>query len=326
MLKEDSQLRKIKNAANAPETGFGTTVNAPDQRFLNKDGSPNIARLGEPRFQVINIYHSLITMSWRRFNTLVFAFYFTVNLFFTFIYILLGSANIQGMLYSSRIEKFWEVFFFSAQTLTTVGYGRLNPAGIETSTLAAIESLIGLMGFALATGLLYGRFSRPTAKIIYSDKALVAPYRHKKFEFKDMTGFMFRIANARRNQLIEIEVQVLFSYNSEEDGKVQRRFQQLDLEIAKANFLTLSWTIVHPITEESPMSGLTKEDLKNIEAEFFISIKAVDDGYAQSVYSRSSYKTEELVFNAKFESAITRLESGKTAVDLRKISSYNIVS
>ena len=99
---------------------------------------------------------------------LVFAFYFTVNLFFTFIYILLGSANIQGMLYSSRIEKFWEVFFFSAQTLTTVGYGRLNPAGIETSTLAAIESLIGLMGFALATGLLYGRFSRPTAKIIYS--------------------------------------------------------------------------------------------------------------------------------------------------------------
>ena len=288
------RLRKINTTSNAPETGFGTTVNAPNQRFMNKDGSPNIARLGEPRFQVINIYHSLITMSWRRFNVLVLSFYFCVNLLFTFIYIIVDANKIQGMLYSTRVEKFWEVFFFSAQTLTTVGYGRLNPIGISTSTVAAIESLLGLMGFALATGLLYGRFSRPTARLIYSNKALIAPYRHRKFDFKAMTAFMFRIANARRNQLIETEVQIIFSYNSEEDGKIQRRFQTLDLEISKTSFLTLSWTIVHPITENSPMQGLTLDDLENLEAEFLISIKAVDDGYAQQVYSRSSYKSGEI--------------------------------
>ncbi len=320
------RLRKINTTSTAPETGFGTNVNASNQRFLNKDGSPNIARLGEPFFQFINIYHSLITMSWRKFNVIVLCFYFTVNLIFTAIYILLSPDKILGMLYTTKYEKFWEVFFFSAQTLTTVGYGRLNPSGISISTIAAVESLFGLLGFALATGLLYGRFSRPTAKIIYSDKALVAPYRHRDFEFKDMTAFMFRIANARRNQLIEIETQVIFSYNAEEDGRIQRRFQTLDLEISKASFLTLSWTIVHPITDKSPMFGLTLEDLDNLEAEFFISIKAVDDGYAQQVYSRSSYKSSEIVFNAKFIPAISQLPSGQTAVDLKKISSYNLLS
>lgn len=320
------RLRKINSSGNAPETGFGTNVNAPNQRFLNKDGSPNIARLGEPRFQVINVYHHLISMSWKKFNILVLGFYFCVNLIFTFIYIIIDANKIQGMLYASRIEKFWEVFFFSAQTLTTVGYGRLNPTGIASSSIAAIESLFGLLGFALATGLLYGRFSRPTAKLFYSDNMLISPYRHRNFDFKDMSGAMFRIANARRNQLIEVEAQVIFSYNSEEDGKIQRRFQVLELEVSKVSFLTLSWTIVHPITDKSPLLGLTYDDLLNIEAEFIISIKAIDDGYAQQVHSRSSYKAEEVVFNAKFNPSISQLPTGQTAVDLKKISSYAILS
>jgi inward rectifier potassium channel len=230
------------------------------------------------------------------------------------------------MIYQTAADKIWETFFFSAQTLTTVGYGRLNPSGLSASTLAACESFTGLMGFALATGLLYGRFSRPTAKLLYSENALISPYRHKRFDMQDMTAFMFRIANARNNQLIEIEAQVLFTYNQERNGEIIRSFQVLDLEIAKVSYLSLSWTIVHPITEKSPMYGLTAEDLLNIDAEFMINIKAVDDGYAQQVYSRSSYKADEIVFNAKFVSAISRLESGLSAVDLKKISEYDMIS
>jgi inward rectifier potassium channel len=319
-------LKKIAGDTNAPETGFGNVTNAAQQRLMNKDGSANVARLGEPAFKLINIYHELIRISWLRFTFLVVTAYVIVNFLFTAAYLFIGIDHIQGMIYQTPADKFWETFFFSAQTLTTVGYGRLNPSGMMASTLAACESFTGLMGFALATGLLYGRFSRPTAKILYSDNALISPYKNKRYNMQEMNAFMFRIANARNNQLIEIEAQVLFTYNQERNGEIIRTFQLLDLEIAKVSYLSLSWTIVHPITDASPMHGLSYEDLLNIDAEFMINIKAVDDGYSQQVYSRSSYKADEVVFNAKFVSAISRLDSGLSAVDLRKISEYKTIS
>lgn len=315
-------LKKIVGEPNAPETGFGTFTNASRQRLINKDGTANVERLGESRFRLINIYHALIMMSWTRFTIVVFSAYIIVNLLFTFLYIIVDIDHIQGMVYSTPAEKFWELFFFSAQTLTTVGYGRMNPVGLPASTIASLESFTGLMGFALATGLLYGKFSRPTAKLLYSANALISPYRHQKYDMKDMTAFMFRIVNARSNQLIELEAQLLFSYNQEVDGRTMRKFQVLELEVSKVSYLSLSWTIVHPITEKSPLVNLKAEDLQALDAEFMINIKAVDDGYAQQVYNRSSYKADEVLFNAKFVPAISQLDSGKTAIDLNKISEY----
>lgn len=137
---------------------------------------------------------------------------------------------------------------------------------------------------------------------------------------------MFRITNARSNQLIEVESQILFSYNEEVDGKLIRRFQRLKLEVEKISFLAMSWTIVHPIDEESPLRDLTKEDFESVDAEFLINIKAIDDTYVQQVYARSSYKWQDLVWNAKFVSVITQANDGRTAIDLRKISSYEIIS
>lgn len=137
---------------------------------------------------------------------------------------------------------------------------------------------------------------------------------------------MFRITNARSNQLIEVESQILFSYNEEVDGKLIRRFQRLKLEVEKISFLAMSWTIVHPIDEESPLRDLTKEDFESVDAEFLINIKAIDDTYVQQVYARSSYKWQDLVCNAKFVSVITQANDGRTAIDLRKISSYEIIS
>lgn len=320
-----SRLKNINREPNAPETGFGTLANASRERFMNKDGSANVQRIGEPKFQVINIYHSLIMMSWGKFTLMVFVSYVIVNLLFTAGYILIGMEHIQGMIYQSWADKFWEAFFFSAQTLTTVGYGRLNPSGIPASTLAAFESLIGLMAFALATGLLYGKFSRPNARLIYSANAIIAPYRHKKYDLKEMHALMFRIANARSNHLIEIEAQLIFAYNQEKEGKIIRNFQILDLEISKVSYLSLSWTIVHPIDETSPLSGLSEEDLLALDAEFMINIKAVDDGYSQQVYSRSSYKSDEVVWNARFITAIKQMDTGHTAVDLKMIDAYEII-
>jgi inward rectifier potassium channel len=315
------RLARIRRKEDAPEFGFGSISTSNDQRMLNKDGSANVIRLGEPKFSVINLYHALVSMPWWKFNIYVLAIYLFGNLFFALIYYTVDPNGLGGMTYHSEYEKFLEIFFFSAQSLTTVGYGRLNPVSLFDSTVAAIESMVGLLGFALATGLLYGRFSRATAKLIYSDNIIVAPYKHVRFPEAN-SALMFRILNARKNQLIEIEAQIMFAYNEEVNGAIVRKFQQLKLETEKINLLAMSWTIVHPIVPESPMYGLTEEDIESVGAEFIINIKAIDDTYVQQVYTRSSYTWKELIWGVKFESVISKNEQGVTTIDVNKISSY----
>jgi inward rectifier potassium channel len=315
------KLAQIRGKSDAPEFGFGSITNSQGKRMLQKDGGANVIRLGEPRYNILNIYHSLVTITWLRFNIYVFIFYFSINSLFTLAYYIATPDGLGGMSYSNELEKIEEIFFFSAQSLTTVGYGRLNPVSTTASGIAALESMIGLLGFALATGLLYGRFSRPTAKLLYSDNVLIAPYNNVKFPGVDK-ALMFRILNARSNQLIEVEAQVLFAYNEEVNGNIIRRFQALKLEIEKISLLALSWTIVHPITEESPLFGVTQSELESVNAEFMINLKAIDDTYVQQVYTRTSYNWEELVWDAKFNSIISKNEQGIITVDLKKISTY----
>ncbi|MBK7684430.1 MAG: hypothetical protein IPJ26_19080 [Bacteroidetes bacterium] len=314
------KLSQILNQSPVSEFGFGNTSNGSGQRILNKDGTANIKRIGEPRFNVVNVYHSLITITWTKFIFVVFVFYFFLNLFFSLIYYFLCPDAIAGMMYNSELEKFTEIFFFSSQSLTTVGYGRLNPTGLFASSIAGIESMMGLLGFALATGLLYGRFSRPTAKLLYSENIIIAPYSHPTYSIGTPTALMFRVANARRNQLIEVEALVLFSYNQNVNGVSQRKFANLKLEITKISFLALSWTLVHPINEESPLRNLTEKDFKELDVEFMISLKAIDDTYAQQIYDRNSYFWNELKWGAKFLPMTTKSDDGTTTIDLKKIS------
>lgn len=311
-------MKKISKKNITPEYGFGTTAAGIGQRLMNADGSANVKRLGEPAFQAINTYHWLLTMSWRKFNFIVLCFYILFNILFACIYYVLPHGSLGGMIYDTPIEKFMEYFFFSAQTLSTVGYGRLNPVGIEMSTVAAIESMLGLLGFALATGLLYGRFSRPTAKLKFSDNLLIAP-------FKGDTAVMFRLANGRRNSLIEVEAQIIFSYNEMENGKLSRKFQTLKLDVERISYLTMSWTVVHPINEESAMTNLTAEDLKAVDAEFFIGIKGIDDTYAQQVHARASYKWNDVIWKARFVSVIGLNEQGINTVDVSNLNHYELI-
>ncbi|MBL7896172.1 MAG: ion transporter [Bacteroidia bacterium] len=273
------------------ELGFGTKSYNKNVRFLNKDGTVNVRRKGLRSYDNIDVYHWLITTSWTKLLIVILAFYVLVNTLFACIYFALGYEHFGGIEGFTGPDRFMDLFFFSAQTLTTVGYGHVYPNANHVSTVAAIESLCGLLGFALATGVIYGRFSRPKAALIYSENVLISPYKEGK-------GLMFRIANSKQNELIEIEASVVLSYTNPETNK--REFNVLNLERNKINFLTLSWTIVHPIDEQSPMYNLTTEELVKRDAELIILIKAINDTYSQNVYSRMSYKASDFVDKAKF--------------------------
>jgi inward rectifier potassium channel len=299
------------------DLGFGTQAVTKNQRLLNQDGSVNVKRTGLPFFNTSNNYHKLITMRWTHFWLLVLAGYIVVNLLFASIYMSIGIENLIGIQGHSSWEKFWDAFFFSAQTVSTVGYGHMYPYGMLASSVSAIESMIGLLAFALATGLLYGRFSRPSARITYSKEILVAPYRD------DHHAIMFRLANQRRSTLIDLQIELNFSYLEEVDGKPVRRFMQLELERTRVSLLSLNWTVVHPLDDKSPLKDVTYQDMVKAEATFTVLLKAFDDTFSQTVHSRTSYQYDEVVWGGKFQPAFSRNESGYIVLDLSKIGAYD---
>ena len=312
-------IRKIFKQDEFRELGFGNRVVESNQRLMNKDGSSNVLRKGLPFFQSVSIYQTLITIPWWKFNLLVFIFYITVNFIFALLYYFIDPSHLNGMEYTNEMQKFAEVFFFSAQSLTTVGYGRLNPTGYFDSTLASIESLIGLLGFALATGLLYGRFSRPIAKILFSKNMVIAPY-------KGISALMFRIANRTKSELVDIQASVILSYVIQENGKPVRKFSNLKLELTKVNLLSMSWTIVHPIDEESPMYGWKEEDFKKNDLEVLALLQAYEETFSQTVHTRTSYTNEELHYGAKFISMMEAGPNGSVILAFDKMDSFTKVN
>jgi inward rectifier potassium channel len=307
----------IKQQAVNPEDDLGFGTQAVRQRIINRDGSINVKRLGIPFFSTTNTYHRLITMGWPIFWLNVVTAYIIVNVFFASIYLSIGITNLHGTEDNNVTNPFLNAFFFSAQTLSTVGYGHISPAGNVANWVAAFESMIGLLAFALATGLLYGRFSRPSAKFVFSDKILIAPYA-----LTGGRGLMFRLANMRLNILLDVAIEVTFSFNEVVDGKTVRRFYTLPLERSRVSLMTLSWTVVHPLTEDSPLYNITEEDMKSSNATFNVLVQAFDDTFSQTVHSRTSYEHNEVVFGAKFTPAFTNDKDGQVQLHLGKISDY----
>ncbi|UPT66181.1 MAG: ion channel [Sphingobacteriales bacterium JAD_PAG50586_3] len=207
---------------------------------------------------------------------------------------------------------------FSCQTFTTVGYGRVNPTGFATNIVAAVESLSGLMAFAIATGLLYGRFSSAKADLVFSDNAVIAPY-------KNINALMFRVAHSKKHVLNNVDAQVILSMNVDEGQGSIRRFFPLKLELSTINFLSLTWTIVHPIDENSPLYGVDENALAAGNAEIMLLLKGFDDTFSQDVHKRSSYKYHEIVWGAKYVSLLNDVQNGVTILDLSRIGEYNKV-
>ncbi|MBA3682734.1 MAG: hypothetical protein H0W73_16465 [Bacteroidetes bacterium] len=299
------------------ELGFGTKNYNKPVRFLNANGQINVHRAGLGIGNV-DIYHWLITTSKTSLILVIILGYILINFVFACVYFLIGSQFFGGLDAQEPFQQFMNLFFFSAQTITTLGYGHIYPIGNAASIAAAVESLLGLLSFALATGVLYGRFSRPKAHLLYSKNLLISPYKNGK-------GIMFRIANRKQYELIESEASVTITLNNPETKR--RDFLNLKLEITRINFLSLSWTIVHPLDEESPLFGLTKKELEERDAEFIILIKAINDTYSQTVYSRNSYKAEEIVENAKFKPLTPEADKrGRLRLTVTDIHHYDAVN
>jgi len=297
------------------ETGFGNRIAEANVRLVKPDGSANVIRRGLPFWRPSDFYHNLITMSWPAFIGLILVVFALSNLLFASLYIVVDVSEFRGMANRHDFPIFWQYFFFSAQTITTVGYGGISPAGHLASAISTLEALFGWLMFAIITGLLYGRFSRPQARLIYSNNAIIAP-------FKEANAFMFRVANAHSSQLIDVKVELVYSrVETDKDGP-RRHFYQMKTEVARVNFLTLSWTVVHPITEDSPMWGIDEATMSAQQSEILILITAYEDTFAQTVHNRKSYVANEVVWGARFPRMFHTDHEGKTVLDLDQIHNH----
>lgn len=313
-------LRKINTRAKTESnTGFGINTADYGGRFVNKDGRANVVKVGIPFLERISWFHTMLAMPRWKFLGLIFLFYGIINLLFAIIYYLIGVEHLGGMVTSSPLEQFGEAYFFSAQTFTTVGYGRINPIGFMASTVAALEALLGLLSFALVTGLLYGRFSKPKAFLRFSENAIIAPY-------KDGLALMLRLSPFKNTNLTDAEAKLTLGMAVEENGKMVNRFFPMELELSKVNALTLSWTIVHPINEESPLYKLTPADFATLRGEVMVFVKAFDDMFSNTVVTRTSYTFGEVIVGAKFIPMYHSHSSGShTVLDFSKLGAYNTV-
>lgn len=297
------------------DLGFGSIVAGKSrQRLLNADGSFNVTRTGLSFLTSLNLYHTLLTMSWRVFLSLMLLLFFVSNIIFGLLYSTLGADALVDTSRDPQMNLFLRGFFFSVQTFATIGYGTIHPAGVVPNLLVTLESYYSLLANALITGVVFARFARPTARVVFSNRAVIAPYRN-------ITALMFRIVNGRRNQLIEVGAQVLFSRFVNENGKVVRRFDFLDLERESVTFFPLSWTVVHPINDSSPLYGMTERDIRESDAEILVLLTATDETFAQVVHTRSSYKPKQIAYGHKFVSIYNKTREGEPiSIDVRKLS------
>lgn len=314
-------LKKINGKAKADDnTGFGTNAQSYGGRFLNKDGSANIEKRGMNFLSRISWYHTMISLPTWKFLLILLGFYIAVNFAFASIYFAIGIEYLSGIDTSgSEIVKFGKAYFFSAQTFTTVGYGHISPNGFLTSALSAVEALVGLLSFAIATGLFFGRFSRPIAFLKFSHNAIIAPY-------KDGTALMVRLAPYKNTNFTDAEAKITLGMVVEEDGKMVNKFYTLDLELHKINALTLSWTLVHPIVESSPFYNFSETDYKAIEGEIMVFVKTFDDMFCTTVAASTSYVFDEIVYGAKFDVMYFENNANTlTIIDLDKLNSFKKV-
>jgi inward rectifier potassium channel len=277
------------------------------RRAINKDGTFNVRRPGASTFDG-NVYLALVRMQWRWFFASVLLVYVLANLVFGSVYTAIGLEHLQGVEPDATgVRAFLQAFFFSAQTLTTVGYGHMAPKGLLMSAVAAFEAMLGIMLFALVCGVFYGRVARPSARIRFSANAIVAP-------FQGSTGLQFRMMNGRSNVLMQLSVNVILMTVEDVAGQRKRQYKELPLERNRVYFFPLTWTVVHPINEESPLFGRTEADLERLQAEVLILVEAFDETFSQTVHARYSYRHEEIVHGARFVPAFHFDEHGDMVI------------
>lgn len=294
------------------DPGIGTQFNRPTQRLINRDGSYNVIKKGGKRgFR--DIFKYMLEISWLQFFGILFGGYIAMNLIFTALYCAIGFEHIVGI-NPDGPHPFFQTFFFSIQTFTTVGYGTLAPTGFGTQLVATVEAFIGFLSFSLATGLAYGRFSKPNSKIIFSDFVLFSKYQ-------DGQSIKIKLANERDNVLLEVTAKMILTIDKIlPNGEIEKNYYQLPLEIDRIELLPYTWTLVHKIDEESPFWGKSQAEISFAHPEFLVLIKGFDETFSQHVHTKQSFITADMKWNYSFAKIFAPNKEGMIEFDINHIN------
>lgn len=298
--------KKVKD----PGFGYSSAKNA--KKLINDDGTTNVVHVNR-KSGMYDLYSYLIEVSWWRFFLYVLLSYTMINVIFAIIYNLIGIEQITPAT-GSVFQDLLNGFFFSTQTITTVGYGGISPHGVVANMIASFEAMTGLLGFSFITGLLYGRFSKPRAMIKFSKDLIVR-------NFRDHRAIMFRLMNSRKNMMIEpwATVTLAISEENETTGEYERKFYRLKLERDKIMYLPTMWTIVHELDDESPLFRYSNQELQQLDAELYILVEYHDEAFAQKLFKIHSYKFHQLQVDKKFVSSFQFDHEGNTVLDHDKL-------
>ena len=254
-----------------------------------------------------DLYHGLLTLSWPAFVGGLVLFYLAINGLFALAYLPDPAAIVNV-----RPGSVEDAFFFSIQTMATIGYGHARPGDLYGNLLVTLESLAGLFGLAIATGLVFARFSRPGARVLFSNRAVVCVY-------EGVPTLMFRVANQRRNQILEARVQLtLIRTETSPEGTVMRRLRDLDLVRGMTPSFALSWTVMHRIEGDSPLCGLDAGAMAREDIELIAILTGLDDTLSQTVHARYAYRGAEIGWNMKFTDILSQHPDGRTILDFRR--------
>jgi len=294
------------------DPGFGYKSDKKATRLVNNDGSFNMKHINR-NFSISELYTYLIHVSWGKFFFFVFLGYTLVNLLFATLYYSIGIEQLT-LVKTNSSQDFINAFFFSSQTLTTLGYGAISPVGNAAGFISSFEALIGLLSFSFFTGLLYGRFSKPKAAIRFSETMILRPFNGKR-------ALMFRLMNKRKNIMIEPGINVTMAVNStDEKGGFKRQFFELTLERKQIMYMPTTWTIVHEIDEDSPLYQYSDAEIGELQAELFLLIEYYEDAFSQNVYQLHSYDFNAVEIGKKFVPAYYFDSVGNGVLDHNKLS------
>ncbi len=300
------------------DTGFASNTSETGGRFINKNGSYNIVKEGMPFYKRFSIFNDMLHLSLWKFILVIIVFFILINLIFASIYFVTGPQQMEGLVPGSDWKIFRQLFYFSTQTFTTVGYGHVYPVGDFANSVAGLEALTGFLSLAIGTGLIYGRFSKPRSYLIFSEEALVSPY-------KEGTGLMFRFAAFKdKHTLTDLEVKVNVGMLVTDNEKTDYKYFSLLLERSRVESMPMSWTVVHPIDENSPFYGFTEEDMKTSDVELYVGLRGFDEVFSNFVQQRTSYTYNEIFFKRKFVPMFRESDDGSTTIlELHKLNVHN---
>jgi len=269
---------------------------------------------GAPTRALDDLYHYLVTASWPSLVGIIALASIIANLVFAIGYYFDGGVE------NARYRSFADMFFFSVQTMATIGYGKMVPVTLFSNLLVSIEALTGLVALALMTGLVFAKFSRPTARVRFSRYMVVGPR-------DGTTSLMIRMANMRANRIVEANIHVVFTrWETTVEGESIRRFYDLAMTRNRSAMFVLSWTAVHRIVEGSPLFGQTHDSLANSQPEIVVSITGLDETFSQTIHARHTYELDEIIWAARFADVLILDPDGSRRIDYTRFDDVEMLA